>query len=505
MKAYAILDGGGVKGAALSGSLSAAADNQIEFQGYAGSSAGAIVALLAAVGFTPPEIKDIMLDEIKFTDFLDDNGVELNKLKQTSAEVSSAWSNKNRLIATLKTAWRIWMRREVLRRIVHHLGLYTASKLRAFLDTKITQKLGNAPIEGFTFRFLANAGCPPLKIVAADLRKRAPHVYSLQNSAGTSVIDAVRASMSYPFVFQPVQFYDSYQVDGGLSSNLPLSVFEEERRSNSVPVMAFDLEASKTTALASYGVRQFCGDLLATALESGDVMMREALSGVYHVRIAIPEGIDTLDFSLSRERRDALFNAGYTQTSQYIKKIVPQWTQANNEIEWLQATHAPAKIVQPVLRAAAKEIESRTGAENVRAHVMLPTGKGQRVVTYQFNMDHDPDSDLMLDVEAGCTGRTWTEKKPTFADLEEARMTYASKWKMTREQQNKIREDRRAMCSFPIFEKSKIKYGEEWRIIGTLSFDSKSELSVWLANEASTKNIVDIGLTWSDIVGKLIS
>ena len=34
MKAYAILDGGGVKGAALAGALSAAADNHIEFQGY---------------------------------------------------------------------------------------------------------------------------------------------------------------------------------------------------------------------------------------------------------------------------------------------------------------------------------------------------------------------------------------------------------------------------------------------------------------------------------------
>ena len=120
-------------------------------------------------------------------------------------------------------------------------------------------------------------------------------------------------------------------------------------------------------------------------------------------------------------------------------------------------------------------------------------------------MDHDADSDLMLEVDAGCTGRTWTEKKPTFADREEAREKCTSKWKMTQQQQNKIRTDRRAMCAFPIFEKIKTKDGEDWRIIGTLSFDSKSKLEVWLANETSKRNIVDIGLTWADIVSKLLT
>lgn len=53
MKAYAILDGGGVKGAALAGALAAAEHNGIEFAGFGGTSAGAIVALLACVGYDP--------------------------------------------------------------------------------------------------------------------------------------------------------------------------------------------------------------------------------------------------------------------------------------------------------------------------------------------------------------------------------------------------------------------------------------------------------------------
>ena len=50
MQAYAVFDGGGVKGAALAGCLKAAQESKIEFVGFGGSSAGSIVALLATAG-----------------------------------------------------------------------------------------------------------------------------------------------------------------------------------------------------------------------------------------------------------------------------------------------------------------------------------------------------------------------------------------------------------------------------------------------------------------------
>jgi len=53
MKAFVILDGGGVKGAALAGCLAAAEDRGIEIVAYGGTSAGSIVALLAP----PPRSK----------------------------------------------------------------------------------------------------------------------------------------------------------------------------------------------------------------------------------------------------------------------------------------------------------------------------------------------------------------------------------------------------------------------------------------------------------------
>ena len=90
MKAYAILDGGGVKGAALAGCLKAAEDLKVEFKGYGGTSAGAIVALLASIGFTGEELREVMTEELKFSDLLDDKGVVLNQAKQLSADIKTS-------------------------------------------------------------------------------------------------------------------------------------------------------------------------------------------------------------------------------------------------------------------------------------------------------------------------------------------------------------------------------------------------------------------------------
>jgi NTE family protein len=51
-----------VKGAALAGSLRAATQRGITFVGFGGTSAGSVVALLAAIGTPVDEIQDLVLE-----------------------------------------------------------------------------------------------------------------------------------------------------------------------------------------------------------------------------------------------------------------------------------------------------------------------------------------------------------------------------------------------------------------------------------------------------------
>src|SRR5689334_12234274 len=111
MKAYAILAGGGVKGIALAGCLAAAEDKGIEFAGYGGTSAGSIVALLGAVGYTGSEIRDLMNDE-SLTTFLDDGGRALEELKRIGELFfTGGWFKPARI------GWKILWQRSLIRRL----------------------------------------------------------------------------------------------------------------------------------------------------------------------------------------------------------------------------------------------------------------------------------------------------------------------------------------------------------------------------------------------------
>ena len=445
VKAYAVFDGGGVKGAALAGCLQAAESRRITFEGFGGTSAGSIVALLACAGYNGDELRSIMVDEMDFTDLLDDSGALLEELKILSEKLTS----------TSSALGAAWTHRKLLRRVSKDLGLYNASKLTEFLAEKLKKKLPSLrDKDEITFEDLNALGRPPLKIMVSDVVMRKPRVYSGAGGVELNgpVLEAIRASMSYPFVFQPVRVDKRILVDGGLSSNLPLFLFEDERKKNRLPVIAFDLTSSRKATAGDYSFRHFCGDMLTTALESGDILLEKVITGISHVRIAIPDTIDTLDFSISKEQRQQLFNAGVAATHEFFEKTVPHWAQVQNRVEALQALFAEPRLVLPLLQSFAREVEESTPAKNTRTHLMLPTPWQTRIVVYQYNMDNDADSDLELSMDGGCSGRAWTSRKPVFADLEEAKKTFAESWSMTKEQQNKVRQDRNSMMSIPIFD-----------------------------------------------------
>jgi NTE family protein len=505
MNAYAILDGGGVKGAALVGCLKAAQERGVVFAGYGGTSAGSIVALLAAVGFDPDELRSIMVDEIVFRDFLDDGGIELTNLKNLPSNLGSK----------LALGRYYWRNRSLLGRIGKDFGLYNARKLQTFLETKIKEKLPHLRNEtSITFHHLKKAECSPLKIVVSDLKSHEPLVFSAvgEEERNGSVIDAVRASMSYPFVFRPVKFNESLYVDGGLSSNLPVFLFERERHEEGIPVLAFDLISSKGNSDETDKFGLFCNNLFTTALESTDILLRKIISGIHYIQVEIPKDINTLDFALSQQRRRELFDAGYIATNEYFNRRFQFYGRAKNQVEQLQTLRTPPALVRPVLQAFAHALESQTDARKIRANIMLPTGYGTRIVVYQYGMDRDSDSDLELEIDAGCGGGAWKRKRPVAGDLLEAKRLY-KEWGMTEEQQNKIRKDRKAMLCFPIFELGKDLSRpadiETLDLIGVLSVDTSTPLSEtgWLSSGASqelSQAVIKEGETWADILSRIL-
>lgn len=492
MQAYAILDGGGIKGAALAGALKAAWDENIEFVGYGGTSAGSIIALLATLGYNGDELEQVMTEELP--------------LKELAQDLKPALKSMQKIVATLSspgllTGPKLWFHKSVFESLSKDLGFCSGAKLTESLLKLCVRKHGNL-LPGFTFQDLAKLKCPALKIVASDLRGRKPLVFSNcgGDELGGSVIDAVRASMSYPFAFKPVKFNDHLLVDGGLCSNLPVFLFDKERDADRIPLLAFDLVPEPATTSNTSDLGGFCRDMLETGLEAGDYLMRRSTPDIHHVRIRVPHDISPLDFDLSKSRLKELFNSGRADTHEYLRKELAVWQQAENKIEGLQARHGSPTDVCFVLQRFAVHLQSDTRLTNVRTHVMLPLPSKRRVVAYQYNMDQDPDQDLELAGDGGCSGKCWTTKAPTYADLADAGTgDNHVKWNMTRQEQAKIRRDRKTMLSIPIFSP-----GSNVHLIGVLSADSDANLSVEL-DEAHLEAAFDIGQKWAVVLSAVLA
>ncbi len=449
MKAYAIFDGGGVLGAALAGALKAAERKRVEFVGFGGTSAGSVIATLAAVGYSGQEIEDILVGT-EFTSLLNDNGKHVEAFKsQIGAVVGGLEKGLFGKLGSVARALGAYLGYGTLKQtLMERFGVDDGQVLKVFLLKKIAAKLPSLDeASDISFASLAafeavrsnGRRCFPLKIVASDVSRRQPVVFSKDETLyGSSVLDAVRASTCYPFVFQPVdRNRQCWLVDGGLASNLPAFLFHDEQQRTRHPVFAFDLtsEASPEAA-TNYDLKRFLKDMVSTALDAGDELLRKVLKDVIHVPIRIPNKFDVLDFKIGLDGRRKLFNLGYHQSSEFLDnlEILQRHNQAEDFVHQLgvhglgqteiregviqrqlQARYGDPKLFEAVLFAVAQDIESSTDAEDVRTHIMLRTGRTfddgtpTRIVTYSFGMfdpaTNEMDSDHTLEIAetAGCS------------------------------------------------------------------------------------------------------
>ena len=159
MKAYAVLSGGGVKGAALAGCLAAAEERDIQWAGCAGTSAGALVAALASVGFGGAAIAEKLKTTLHPRALIDDRGARLDELVKLRARMRALVTGD--LIARGR-ALLACSRNAMLGAIGAHYGVYDG----AYLEQAIRSIVRSGPLvsgkPSDTFHDLTDAACPQL-------------------------------------------------------------------------------------------------------------------------------------------------------------------------------------------------------------------------------------------------------------------------------------------------------------------------------------------------------
>lgn len=162
-----VLEGGGVKGLAYIGALKVLSQKGVldNIERVAGSSAGAIVALLIGLDYPMEKIEGI-LKKTNIMDFLDDD-----------------WG---------------FLRDTV--RLFTEYGIYPGDSFREWVGKIIEQKTGNSEC---TFQEFNDKGIGrQMFFIGANLSTGFSEIFSFEHTPSICIADAVRISMSIPLFFK---------------------------------------------------------------------------------------------------------------------------------------------------------------------------------------------------------------------------------------------------------------------------------------------------------------
>ncbi len=189
-----VFEGGGVKGIAYVGALDILEKEGIlqDIERVAGTSAGALVAVLVGLGYSTEELGEVLWD-LNFQNFLDDSFGQVRDIQ----------------------------------RLINEYGWYKGDFFRDLVAGYIKDKTGNGEA---TFKDLADAKkFRDIYLIGADLSTGFSKVFSFKHTPNAKVADAARISMSIPLFFKAVQGVNGdghIYVDGGLLDNYPIKVFD---------------------------------------------------------------------------------------------------------------------------------------------------------------------------------------------------------------------------------------------------------------------------------------
>lgn len=191
---YIVFSGGGIKGISYCGALDILNKLDIlgNIKGFAGTSAGSIVAALLAIGYTTDEITDIMT-KLDLTEMVDGH--------------TSYFREGLNLAQTY--------------------GMVPGSYVYDFLGSLIEKKTG---FEDYTIQQLFDDKKIKLVIVATDMSTSQSRYFypnsPVEFDSTIPIRKAIRTSISIPFLFEPILHLNNYHVDGGVLDNYPIHVFD---------------------------------------------------------------------------------------------------------------------------------------------------------------------------------------------------------------------------------------------------------------------------------------
>ncbi len=313
-----IFEGAGIKGLAYAGAIYQLDQTGImtEIKRVGGTSAGAITALLVALGYQGEEIRDIV------------SGTAFQQFNDAGFPFSG------------------------VRRMKKKYGWYQGDRFLRWLEPLIEQKTGDPDI---TFAEMKAQGYRELYVTSTSLKQQKIVILSHETFPNMKVKEAVRISMSIPLYFQAMFVDQDGQVirkpthtenldilvDGGIVANFPIFLFDstyvgacgqELRWANPLTLavridsdeqIALDLSDKRTVkGLAEQEIHSFSDYRRALYVFGNERLNRSFLIPEDWDRILFVSsvGVDPKIKKMPKATKEALFESGIAGAQEFLMR-----------------------------------------------------------------------------------------------------------------------------------------------------------------------------------------
>jgi NTE family protein len=430
---YAIFEGGGAKGVAHIGALHALADNNLEIVGVAGTSAGALAAVLAAIGL---DAVDIMDEHDRDANILKRNDLDpikllgqqawdrffvLHKLfaylgEKDTPLVFKVWVGFISLPWTLPIGLSLWQRR----------GHFSNQAIKLFVNKVVRDRLAVIKAEADldlevpdepTFGDLSETWptVVPLKIVVTDVSQGVLKIFDRHMTPHVKVAEAVAASIAIPFIFEPARipsFQRGIFADGGLVSNLPIWAYVEEKLVREreqegappVPIVGFSLQARSRGDFSDSlpDMFDYLGMLIETALAGSQGISRQFMDDLSVIPLS-PQ-LDMLDFGALWVELKRAREAGRRSADRHLRFLLD--VKPDRIRSELRAVHDEALT----MINSRRKMQKQARVDHLRVNLIRPWGNFSLRVVEGINMVDDADDRLPLDLRGEGAARAYREK-----------------------------------------------------------------------------------------------
>lgn len=290
MRINAVFQGGGVKGIAFVGAIAVTEQKGFIFHRVAGTSSGSIVASFLAAGYKHDEMKKIIM-ETPFSQFLEKTLVHR--------------------IPVAGPAIRLLLKK----------GIYSGDLLEAWIRQKLLDKGVR------TFRDVPKHS---LYIIASDISSGKMVVlpddleeYDIDPDR-FEIARAVRMSISIPYFFEPVILKKKVFVDGGILSNFPMWIFDQEMMEKGgeklVPTIGYQLVGKNPVPQNEIrGPFSMFQALFSTMMGAHDERYIEKQYRYRTIKID-SSAVGTVEFDITREQCLELYESGRKAAEEFFSK-----------------------------------------------------------------------------------------------------------------------------------------------------------------------------------------